>query len=84
MEYVQHSSILPREKSRFPSALYNHKPGCNGPVDPLPMDLCKNFSGACTQEEDAGSYIVDRFIHNLMKYCRVTLKKGCTSLLSKA
>lgn len=82
MEYVQHSSILPRVKSRFPSDLYNHKPGCNGPVDPLPMELCKNFSGACTQEEDAGSYILDRFIHNLMKYCRVTLKKAM--MLSRA
>ena len=84
MEYVQYSSILPGQKSRFTSTLYNHKPCCNGPVDPLFMDLCKNFSGTRSLGQDAGSGIVDRFIHNRMKYYKVTLQKGYTILfLSK-
>lgn len=40
------------KKSRFPFALYDHKPCCNGPVDQLPIDLCKNFSSVYTQERD--------------------------------
>ena len=84
MECVQYSSALPGQKSRFTSTLYNQKPCYNGPVDPLSMDLCKNFSGARSLGQDAGSGIVDRFIHNLMKYCKVTLQKGSPSLfLSK-
>lgn len=39
------------------------------------MDLCKIFSGARSLGQDAGSGVVDRFIHNLMKYCKVTLRK---------
>ena len=39
------------------------------------MDLCKIFSGARSLGQDAGSGVVDRFIHNLMKYCKVILQK---------
>lgn len=73
------------EKSSFPLALYNHKPWCNAPVNPLPITLHQHFSGTDTQEENAQSFIADRFIHHLMEYCKVTLQKVCSSLfLSRA